>query len=634
MSSRSGSADNFGAGTTTESNQRTTTTLRPRRLISFTDDEEDTQGRQPSLSPSGLSTMRSAEMPSLRSRGATPSPRASRPISPIPMSHPSRATQSRSRSGPRSGNSLGGFNLDKKHQDLFTESPRAAVDFIDASWSSLQSLASSLLGSDTARPVLNGVPRGHERKPSRPELSTKIPSRTSNTWGPSGPTTPEHGAGTLEERQALVQAKKREALLLADTEPTWSHDSRHKRRDSSDYTGQSGLTDQDEEALVYVHQVQPTDSITSVTIRYGCQATIFRKANGFWPSDSIQARKTVLLPVDCCSVKGRPVRPQGGVDRVEKSHIRRPSEDTSGSSIVPASTPERSTFSEGPEQTSADQGAESDQLWKHEAWVQIDGFPEPVQIGRVPRRALGFFPRPRRKSVSYSDSGIVRGREQTPTISTASSPIQPMSPHNDDIHDRLYACSQLRLPNSKPNGRHRRQRSGLEFSGTGVGTLDGSVNIPGPAMDGLSKFFAQHLPNLTPKQTPPNFDSLEGNSSTVASSNTTSLDSIGGAVEGWVRKTVARAKSNFSELQQGTAGSPSHGLYQDNGRRGHGDLIELDDSVESGSSGGLLGAPSWRPEFNRSTSNLSNGSNLRVRKPSASPSTSRTRTGPDRLKDD
>jgi hypothetical protein len=33
---------------------------------------------------------------------------------------------------------------------------------------------------------------------------------------------------------------------------------------------------------------------------------VFRKANGFWPNDNIQSRNTVLLPVDACSVKGRP----------------------------------------------------------------------------------------------------------------------------------------------------------------------------------------------------------------------------------------------------------------------------------------------------------------------------------------
>ncbi|KAL4793843.1 hypothetical protein BDV19DRAFT_211707 [Aspergillus venezuelensis] len=599
MSSRNGSADTF--------TQRSASTVRPRRLISFTEDDGgNTIGQQPSSS--GLSTMRSSELPSLRARGATPSPRPSRTVSPIPMGHPSRVTQSRG--GSRPGNSLGGF-YSGKHQDPFAEPSRAAADFLDASWSSLQGIASSLLGSDSTRPTTNGAVRSHARKPSRPDYFSK-PRTSSATWGPSGPATPEIGAGTQEERQAMVQAKKMEALLLADTDPSWNIGSKHKRRESNDRPVHTEIDpDHDEEALVYVHQVQPTDSITGVTIRYGCQAAIFRKANGFWPSDSIQGRRTVLLPVDCCSVKGRPVQPDINLlDTPSRPSI----EDTSGSSIVPQPTPEASTSK------ASDTSQESDQNWKHDSWVQIDGFPEPVEIGRVPRRALGFFPRTRRKSI-YSDTEPVRGRETTPVFSSASSPIQPTSRNND--------C--LGLPKTGGPGRpgHRRERSGFEFSGPGVGTLDRNVNLPGPAMDGLSKFFAQHMPTLAPKQAPPNFEDLSGNSSTAASSNSTSLDSIGGAVESWVRKMTARAKSSINELQQGTSSPQTHGLPPQAGRRGFDDLIELDDGLESPS--GLLSGPSWKPELTRSGSSYANGANLRGRFPSASPSTSRTRTG---LKDD
>ncbi|KAL2838368.1 hypothetical protein BJY01DRAFT_220026 [Aspergillus pseudoustus] len=631
MSSRGGSADTFSPGTTTDSTHRSTSTIRPRRLISFNDDGGDNSGRLPSST--GLSAMRSEEIPTLRSRGATPSPRPSRTVSPIPMSHPSRATQSHS--GSRQGNSLGGFSSNGKSHDPLAESSRAAVDFLDTSWTSLQSLASSLLGSDPAHPASNGAPRTHTRKPSRPDYFTRNTSRTStaSAWGPSGPGTPEIGAGTQEERQAMVQAKKREALLLADTDPSWSLNPGHKRRDSNDRTMSSEFdTDHDEEALVYVHQVQPSDSITGVTIRYGCQAAIFRKANGFWPSDSIQGRKTVLLPVDCCSVKGRPIQLKQATLLHEDPSI----EDASGSSIVPTATPDLSTFPQDSAQTNPDSEAEGDQIWKHESWVHIDGFPAAVQIGRVPRRALGFFPRTRRKSLCYSDTEPIRGRVQSPTISTASSPTDlGQSQYRDNTDDRHPGSPASRsLGRSKRGGRHRRQQSGLEFSGTGVGTLDRSVNTPGPAMDGLSKFFAQHLPNLAPKQPSPSFDSLNGNSSTVSSSNSTSLDSIGGAVEGWVRKMTARAKSGLNDLQQANPASQTIDPGQETGRRGLGDLIELDDGLEQPNTSGLLAGPSWKPNFSRSVSNLANGSNLRVRFPSASPSTSRTRTGQDRYKDD
>ncbi|KAF7591080.1 hypothetical protein BBP40_001979 [Aspergillus hancockii] len=550
----------------------------------------------------------------------------------MPMRHPSRVTASPSR-GPSS--SLGGFSYNGKNQVNLAESSRAAVDFLDASWSSLQSLASSVLGSDIVHPPANGAARGHARKPSRPDSYTRNPSRTvlPSSWGPAAPSTPQIGGGTKEERQALVQAKKREALLLADTETNGSLNNRHKRRDSSDRTGHSTATpEQDEEALAYVHHVQPTDSITGVTIRYGCQPAIFRKANGFWPSDSIQGRKTVLLPVDSCSVKGRPF--QHDVDLLDAESFRRDSlEDPSGSSIAPSSTPDYRDAIEPTPDPYPD--AESDRIWKHESWVQIDGLSAPVEIGRVPRRALGFFPRSRRKSVSYTDyeSPSLSGRDRTPTLSSTSSQIesqfsQPTSasgnrPHADSSGSRASA-------KSRPAVRHQRQRSNVQFAGTGVGTLDRGTMVPGPALDGLSKFVAHHLPNLAPAPAPPNFQGTTEYTSTSVPHASSGLDNIGGAVEGWVRKMTSRAKAGFNELQQSTQSHQMNDTAHRTGTRGVGDLIELNDGLESRDSSKTR----WKPELNRSGSNLHNGTSVTGRFPSPSAGTSRTRATGNRSKDD
>lgn len=630
MNSSTSFADTLSPGTSsTNTTRRSTSTVRsrPRRLVSFTDDESD-NGRQ--LGHSGSSTVLSSDLPTPRSRGATPSPYRSRGVSPMPMRHPSRVTSSPGR-GP--SNSLGGFSYTGKHQVNFAESSRAAVDFLDASWSSLQSLASSVLGSDIARPATNGTTRTHTRKPSRPDSYAVTPSRTLAplSWGPTAPSSSDIGAGTKEERQAFVQAKKREALLLADTETNGSLTTRHKRRDSCDRTVHSTAgPNQDEEALAYVHHVQPTDSITGVTIRYGCQPAIFRKANGFWPSDSIQGRKTVLLPVDSCSVKGRPIRHD--LNLVDTESPRRDSlEDPSGSSIAPSSSPGPSDKTD----TDASSEVEADRIWKHESWVQIDGFTTPVEIGRVPRRALGFFPRSRRKSLSYTDSESpsFSGRERIPRLSSTTSPIesqvsQPTSPlgnrpHADSSGSRMSA-------KSSPAVRHQRQRSNIQLSGPGVGTLDRDTMAPGPALDGLSKFFAQHLPNLAPAPAPPNFqDSTEYTSNTV-SNTPTGLDNIGGAVEGWVRKMTSRAKAGLNELQQTTHSHQMNGTTRRTGTRGVGDLIELNDGLESRDAS----KSRWRPEFNRSGTSLHNGASVSGRYPSPSAATSRTRATGDRFKDD
>lgn len=530
---------------------------------------------------------------SIRSRGATPSPLSSRGTSPMPMKHPSRVTQADYRG--RSEDTFFGSNGTSK-----ASSSRGAADFFDSSWSSIQSLASSVLGSDNGRNALNNGTKSHaRRKPSRSDVYIKNIPRSTPTWGPSGPASPEIGAGTQEERQALVQAKKREALLLADSDLISGRNIRHKRRDSEDYFDQTPDPDQDEDALAYIHQVQTTDSITGVTIKYGCQVAVFRKANGFWPSDSIQSRKTVLLPVDACTVKGRPLKNNEPVDLLGPD-----AEDASGSSITPnteapPSSSDRSN-SDSPE-------AEANRIWKHESWVQVDGFPAPVQIGRVPRGALGFFPRTRRKSVSYSDTEPRSLSSQDVTRS----PSPDAFPSLDSLQDTLPRTRQ-REDQAKPSSSnprrplHRRQRSSINLSGTGVGTLDRESTGPGPALDGLTKFFAQHMPHLAP---PPQPDTLRrasfGSESTVTSNASTSIENIGGAVEGWVRKVATRAKVGISELQQGAANQQATNRGRGTGLWGIGDLIEMDDGLDGQRSPSNSRQATRRPEIQDSSSSSS-----------------------------
>ncbi|KAJ5964580.1 uncharacterized protein N7479_004456 [Penicillium vulpinum] len=572
MSSQN-SFDNASPSSSTPSASTTSTSTirsRPRRLVSFMDDEADSNNvtnsyqDDPHPFPSRLSTtLALSERGASRSRGATPSPLSSRGASPLPMQHPSRTTESINR-GTRSGLTSFPWSGPPK-----ASSSGGAADFLDSSWSSLQSLASSVLGSDAGRVPPNSATNTHtRRKPSRSDVYIKNAPRS--TWGPSAPTAPQFGTGTKEERQALVQAKKREALLLADSDPIASRTLPHKRRDSGDISYQAFDPEHDEDALAYIHKVQPTDTITGVTIKYGCQAAVFRKANGFWPNDNIQSRNTVLLPVDACSVKGRPV-PKEPVDLLSNND-----EDPSDSSITPmaASTDDASTEQDTTATTS---GADENHAWKHESWVYMDGFPGPVQIGRVPRRALGFFPRTRRKSISYSDAEPPDFYRET---------ITPPSPTGSPPPPSSFGI----LPRTRPNGdqftpptrpQHRRQRSSIQLSGTGVGTLDPTSTGPGPALDGFTRFFAQHMPNLAPAQPLDNARKASFDSTyTVTSNASTGLENIGGAFEGWVRKVATRAKAGINELQQGS-------LTQQGSSRGRNmwrmdDLIELDDGMVDG----------------------------------------------------
>ncbi|KAJ5447904.1 hypothetical protein N7445_002725 [Penicillium cf. griseofulvum] len=556
------------ASTTSTSTVRS----RPRRLVSFMDEDDNnnvTNSYQDDPQPisSGLSTtLAPSEGGTSRSRGATPSPLSSRGASPLPMMHPSRATELTNR-GTRNGPTSFPWSGSSK------ASSGGAVDFLDSSWSSLQSLASSVLGSDAGRVSPNNVPKTHtRRKPSRSDVYIKSTPRS--TWGPSAPTAPQYGTGTKEDRQALVQAKKREALLLADSDPIASRTLPHKRRDSGDISYQSFESEHDEDALAYIHKVQPADTITGVTIKYGCQAAVLRKANGFWPNDNIQSRNTVLLPVDACSVKGRPI-PKEPVDLLSNND-----EDPSDSSIAPVAASTDDTSIEHDTSTTAS-GVDGNHAWKHESWVHMDGFPKPVQIGRVPRRALGFFPRTRRKSISYSDAEPPDSYRET---------ITPPSPTGSPPPPLSFGI----LPRTRPNGdqpkpkmthparpRHRRQRSSIQLSGTGVGTLDPTSTGPGPALDGFTRFFAQHMPNLAPALPPDNPTEASFDSTSTATSNaSTSLENIGGVFEGWVRKVATRAKAGINELQQGPP-------IQQGSSRGRNmwrmdDLIELDDGMVDG----------------------------------------------------
>ncbi|KAJ5604934.1 hypothetical protein N7510_010088 [Penicillium lagena] len=580
---------------------------RQRRFVSLMDGDDSTSNSNISYN-NDLQQLSSAipEIGATRSSGATPSPLSSRGVSPLPMIRPSRATESFNR-GFRSENTSA-WNTSPKQS-----SSRGAVDFLDSSWSSLQNMASSVLGGDMGRITPNSAAQGlSRRKPSRPDIYFNAPRSSSSTWGPSGRSTPEIGAGTKEERQAMVQAKKREALLLADTGPTSSRDLRHKRRISEDFPDQAPDPEQDDEALAYVHNVQAIDSITGVTIKYGCQAAVFRKANGFWPNDDIQSRNTVLLPVDACTVKGRPVQPRDSVNLLDESSGD-PLEDTKDSSIVPlpSPSPARTTFSRTSE-------SERNRTWKHESWVQIDGFPAPVEIGRVPRRSLGFFPRTRRKSTPYTDI--------EPSGSSRQSPRLPSSPGLPRSSVGKLPGTQPRDEQPKPTGpsyptrpRHLRQRSSIQLTGTGVGTLDRTSTVPGPALDGLSRFFAQHMPTLAPPPPPANVrrSSFES-ASTVTSTTSTGLENIGGAFEGWVRKVTTRAKAGITELQQGSPNQRAYDRGRQTGIGGPGDLIELDDTCS------LDGRNSPASFAHVPTSDLQGGASLSSSFRFASPSVSAT----------
>ena len=623
------SSSNNNSNTASTSSSRNTSTIRSRnrRQTSFNNDGQDKDtldeaggGRVDIGIPRRQSSLSLPSSPNTsRSLGTTPpSPLLSRQPSPLPMKRPTRAPDSFNGNGGSQlkldPTPLGGLSLAGSSQLNLTETSRAAMDILDASWSSLQGLASSVLGSDvkSVRDTDSKTTKAKQKPTTRPTTS-----RTAS-WGPKASASLKVGTGSYEERQAYLQAKKRETLLLADADEASDLTSGHKRRVSADLPDHSAVDpDRDEGALVYIHHVGPNDTISGLTIRYGCQAAMFRRANGFWPSDSVQSRRTVLLPVAFCSVKGRPIRPAPTTDILGDISADSP-EDPSSSSISPTEAPPSvETLSNA---TKSENSNEKEKSWKHESWVDIEGFTKPVEIGRVPLKTLGFFPRTRRKSLQQEDSSrsYISGWDQSGFLSSSGATPDRQSSLSLDPTDTNHS---------------QRRRSSLHLADRGVGTLDDASN-PGPNQDKLNRFVRQHIPGLAPRaasqqQHRSSFES--GSSSTTNAS--TSFDNLGGMMEGWMRKVAQRAKSNINEWQQ-------QGQQQQQqqavgiGRQApglDGDLIELDSGLEAARKGSNASSTSLRTAAQQNTNTSRRPALLRDVSSSASlrgqlTATSRTRS--------
>ncbi len=473
----------------------------------------------------------------------------SRAPSPIPSKHPSRsASSSRGLENPRINNRLnGGSGILGSQATPST----FASGLWGTSWSSLQGIASNLLSSDTLGTSNTPVPQQRRRRRPLEATHSRTPSAPPAQWGPSGGGERQLGHGTREDRIAQVQAKKRETLLAANGYLNPDASRRYKRRESPERGLLSAPPDKngDRDALVYVHKVKPGDTLAGVMLKYNCKPDVFRRANRLWPNDSIHIRTTVVLPVDACGVRGRKIHdPTASIDFLGD-----------GSNTETMQTPTNTQFRWGDSASSPEETRETplssiptspsisvtlsnpqEPPWKHDSWVSIDSFSDPVEIARLSRRTLGFFPPRRRKSVSFSD---------------AETPPQSLDLPRSSYFDN--ACPRRQKSKS-------RSSSGSGFATHlqgpgGVGTLGRDVHNPGPAQDGLNRMFAAHLPNVAPRAS---FESTTSNSST-------GIENVGGAIEGWVRKLASRAAKS---VQPPTTG----------GRSGTGDLIELSDAFEIG----------------------------------------------------
>ncbi|KAI4151936.1 MAG: hypothetical protein LQ340_003192, partial [Diploschistes diacapsis] len=267
--------------------QTTNASLRPRnrRLISVEGDPTTDAG--PSSAPLTVS--------------GTSSTFASRAASPLASTNASRSSSTHPPLPQRSQTAV----RPSKKWNLSVPSPSAGTFSLFSpkiwgdSWSSLQGVATTLLGTD-----IKDTPRSATLARSRRGLQYGGP--TTNEWGPTINFERTLAAGSDEDRLAQIQARKREALLTnGHSRP--DRTGRYKRKTSIDRADDFTPVDPSGDALVYLHHVQPSDTSAGLAIKYSCPEPVLRKANRLWPNDSIQLRNIAYLPVDACGVRGQKI---------------------------------------------------------------------------------------------------------------------------------------------------------------------------------------------------------------------------------------------------------------------------------------------------------------------------------------
>ncbi|KAL6902837.1 carbohydrate-binding module family 50 protein [Trichoderma evansii] len=471
------------------------------------------------------------------------------------------------------------------------------------SWSSVQGLAASLL-SVADNPGDTPQLRSH----TQPEdsfassLWNRIPSSVGGNANtsfkamgssilPSQRAANRVATGSSDQRDAALKTAKRASVLENNQGFGGGVDisGRYKRRTSDEITSENS---QPEEYLVYIHKILPTDTYAGIILRYKCLEDAFRKANGLWSRDSIQVRKWVIIPVDACEVRGRPCDPP--LDNQQHNATGFPPATSSVISV--AVTPETNSssysksFSERAGQD--DENTEREVMpWSHVKWVKIDSLSEPVEIGRIARQKMGYFP-PRRKKTGRTVSFSSSPRQSLETSTYSADQVeQPLSRRQSLIGDRPPLLERRQSTHSHGDDDVLGARPAWMRRPGGVGSMGRNVRAPGPDKDYFNSWAKKHLPGLHMDDLPSmsvmgsemariGFDRdlagivegsfEEGGDTTSPLHQNNGLDKAAAAVETWLR--TAWSKRHMAPLIGSTPRPES------SGGQDIGDLIELMDT--------------------------------------------------------
>ncbi|KAI8630580.1 carbohydrate-binding module family 50 protein [Xylariaceae sp. FL1651] len=381
------------------------------------------------------------------------------------------------------------------------------------SWASVQDFATSLLdggySSEPSRPNSRSGPK------SRPKSIWKglgggnsLSRKTSETWGPAPPPSlrpaPEDiAAGTLAEREAQLMARKKASVLENHEGVNGGLDTagKYKRRNS-------------DENLRSVSQ-PPTDTYAGIILRYRCLEHAFRRINGLWSRDNIQVRKQLLIPVDACELKGRPCEPPSFFAQ-KVDHLATTPQTSDLSNLGQSISNSRQTlhddyFGSLNGKTTGHQGQDDDDRpWIHVRWVKLDSLQEPVEMVRVKRTAVGYFP-PRRKKSTHTVSTFSTPRHSldlskaiSNTSEVAESPGAISSRRQSSLSAKPTAASLGSPASARSRVNSLGQTDGVPAwmrKPGGVGSMGKSVKAPGPAKDSFNTWVNKRLPGF-------NIDSL------------------------------------------------------------------------------------------------------------------------------
>ncbi|KAK3990098.1 hypothetical protein QBC44DRAFT_289807 [Cladorrhinum sp. PSN332] len=495
------------------------------------------------------------------------------------------------------------------------------------SWASIQDLATSLIASGDA--LINGEP--HRPSPRAGGSNRRSGQRENNNWGPeppseSTPRSDDIAAGSRAEREAALKARKTASVLESHEGVNGGLDfaGKFKKRSSDEDLRRTASNEETAEHLVYIHHVQPTDTYAGIVLKYRCREDAFRKANGLWSRDNIQTRKWLMMPVDACEVKGRPCEapldPAGKVDLL----ARTPEEPTPFNYSNDNDFFSNTTTTNG-KTSDLTQQPDDDRPWTHLRWVSIDSHPHPVEVARVSRKTLGYFPPRRKKSIhatSTTTASTPRGSVDIPSFSL-SEPATTERPSSSSSSTRRPSLlkQQHHLPTVPEPSEEDKRPEWMRRPG-GVGSLGRSVRAPGPQKDYFNKWAKKHVPGFSYDSLPSmsvmgserakfGFDSAnaiddpaaaasvaivespfgEGGDSTVAAGKAgsgnqgTGLDKAALAVETWLRGALERAESGLRATPvlgplRGAGGG--QGAERERGE----DLIELESASDERGWGG------------------------------------------------